>query len=75
MHRQVGVGIGGDLREHMWCNGSTLVQNTRDVSSIPILGTIFPIFITPRPDTDCHDLDPVQAMCCMVVEPTLCMFM
>ena len=33
------------------------------------LGTIFPIF------TGCHDRDPVQATCCMVVEPTLCMCM
>ena len=31
----------------MWCNGSTLAQNARDVCSIPTLGTIFPIFITP----------------------------
>ena len=27
--------------------GSTLARNARDVGSIPALGTIFPIFITP----------------------------
>ena len=43
LHRQVGVGTSG---KPMWWNGSTLAQNTRDVGSIPTLGTIFPIFIT-----------------------------
>ena len=33
----------------MWCNGSTLAQNVRDVGSIPALGTIFPISVTPTP--------------------------
>ena len=44
---QVGVGIvvtSGSLGGVMV---STLVWNTRDVASILILGTIFPIFITP----------------------------
>ena len=31
----------------MLCNPSTLAQNARDVGSIPALGTIFPIFVTP----------------------------
>ena len=30
----------------MWCNGSTLALDARDVGSIPTLGTISPIFIT-----------------------------
>ena len=28
----------------MWCNGSTLICNARDVGSIPALGTVFSIF-------------------------------
>ena len=46
-HRQVGMdsmvtweGLGGEII-------STLAQNARDVGSIPTLGIIFPIFITP----------------------------
>ena len=31
-----------------WCNGSALAQNARDVALSPALGTIFPIFITPK---------------------------
>ena len=42
-----GRGSSGDIREPMWCNGSTQAQNARDVCSILALGTIFPIFITP----------------------------
>ena len=42
-----GGGIVGDIREHVWCNGSTLSQNARDVGSIPALGAIFPFFVTP----------------------------
>ena len=64
----------GDIRELMWCNGSTLAQNARDVGSIHILSTISLIFIHTH-DTGCHDHDHVQAMCCMVVEPALCMYM
>ena len=30
---------------------ATLTQNPMDVGSIPTLGTIFPIFITPLPST------------------------
>ena len=37
-------GCSGDIREPMWCNGSTLAQNARDVGSIPALGTLFPIY-------------------------------
>ena len=34
----------------MWCNGSTLARNAKDVGSSPALGTVFPIFVTPRQD-------------------------
>ena len=37
----------GDIKEPTYCNGSTLAWNARDVGSVPALGTIFPIFITP----------------------------
>ena len=37
----------GEVREPMWCNGSTLAQNARDMGSIPALGKVFPICITP----------------------------
>ena len=40
-------GYSGDITEPMWCNGSTLGWNVRDAGSIPALGTMFPIFITP----------------------------
>ena len=36
-----------DIREPIWCNGSTLAWNARDAGLIPTLGTIFPILITP----------------------------
>ena len=57
----------------MSCNGSTMAPNARDVGSILSLGTIFPHFYHTH-DTGCHDHDPVQAACCMVIEPTLCMY-
>ena len=47
LHIHVGMGINGDIREPMWCNGSTLAQNARDMGSILALCTIFPIYITP----------------------------
>ena len=50
---------------------STLARNARDVGSIPTLSTIFPMSIKPMT----LDQDPVQAMCCMVVEPTLSLCM
>ena len=64
------MGISGDIRDATWCNGITLVQNARDVGSIPALSTIFPIFMTLvlQPGS-CKDMH------CMVVEPTLCMYM
>ena len=31
----------------MWCNGSTLARNARDVGLSVALGAVFPIFITP----------------------------
>ena len=40
-------GYGGDIREVTWCNHSTLALNARDMGSIPFVGTLFPIFITP----------------------------
>ena len=57
----------GSLGGVMVC---TLTRNARDLGSIPILDAIFPIFIT-----GCHDMGPVQATRCMVVEPTLGMDM
>ena len=42
LHIQVGVDIVVTSG-----NGSTLARNARDVGSIPILGTIFLIFVTP----------------------------
>ena len=53
---------------------STLAWNARDVGSIPGLGTVFPIFITPT-TLVAMTMDPVQATCCMVVEPTPSMYM
>ena len=47
LHRQVGVGIVVTSGKPMWCNGSTLAWNAKDVGSCPALGRIFPIFITP----------------------------
>ena len=52
--------LGGDMV-------STLDQKARYAGSIPTLGAIFPIFITPH-DTDCHYLNPVQPTCLIVVE-------
>ena len=49
----------------------TLAHNARDVESIPTLGAIFLMFITPN-DTGFLDHDPAQGMLCMVVEPILC---
>ena len=45
----------------------TLARNVRDMDLIPALGEIFPISITSM------TLDPKQATCCMVVEPTPCL--
>ena len=50
---------------------STLAQNARDRGSIPALGTIIPIFITP-PYQWSHDQDPMQTMQCMIVDHTAC---
>ena len=52
-------------------NGSTLVRNARYVGLIPTKSTVFPILITPV-TLVAVTMDPVQAMCCMVVEHTLC---
>ena len=49
---------------------STLAWNAGNVGSIP---AIFPIFITLH-DTGCHDHDPVQALHCVVVDRTLCIY-
>ena len=52
-YRQIGVGrmvTSGGLHGVMV---STLARNTRDVGSIPALGTTFPIFITPPPTVVC----------------------
>ena len=58
----------------MWCNGSTLAQNPRDVGLSPALGAVFPIFITPM-KLVAMTMEPVHAMCCVVVEPILYMDM
>ena len=42
----------------------------RDIGSILALGTILPIVIT-QPNW-CQVDDPVQAVCCIVFDPTLC---
>ena len=47
LHRQVGVGIVMISGKPKLCNGSTPAWNARDAGSVPTLGTIFPIFITP----------------------------
>ena len=41
LHRQIGIVVTSES------NGSILAQNGRDVGSIPTLGAIFPIFISP----------------------------
>ena len=69
---------------------SSLAWNAIDGGSISTLDTIFPIFpasttlLTSKAlrcfpfhhthNTDCHDKDPAQAMRCMVVEPTMCVY-
>ena len=42
----MGVGMVVTSGKPMWCNGSTLAQNARDVGLTPTRGTTFPIFIT-----------------------------
>ena len=49
---------------------STLAQNARDVGSIQHSVCNISHF-HHTDDTVCHDYDPVQALRCMVVEPTL----
>ena len=51
-----------------------LAQNARDVGSFPTLGAIFPIVTTPYYTGFCGH-EHVQAMLCIVVELTLCMYM
>ena len=58
----------------VWYNGSTLARNARDVNLSPALDTVFPILITST-TLVAMTMDPIQAMRCMVVEPTLCMYM
>ena len=41
------MGVGGNIREPMWYNRSTLAWNTRDMGSSPALDTVLPIFVTP----------------------------
>ena len=36
-----------DISESMWCNGSILPRNSRDLGLSPALGTLYPIFVTP----------------------------
>ena len=49
---------------------STLAWSVIDVGLIPALCAMFPIFITPMTHCWC-DQDPVQAMHCTVVEPSM----
>ena len=51
---------------------NTLDRHARDVTSIPALGAIFPIFII-RHDTGSHDEDSVK-LSTVFVEPALCMY-
>ena len=55
-----------------------LTHNVRDVCSIPALGAIF-LFSSFPPNTHTqygrHHHDPVQAMHCMLVKPTLFMYL
>ena len=44
------------------------------VGSNPALGAIFPIFIALGLYNECQFLAPVQAMLCVAVEPTMCMY-
>ena len=46
---------------------STLAQNARDVGSIPDLGALFPIYVR---HLTLVAMTMIQAVCCMVVEPT-----
>ena len=46
LHRQVGREIVVTSGKPMWCMVSILAQNAIDMVLIPVLGTIFPIFIT-----------------------------
>ena len=48
LHREVGVGIVVTSGKPMWCNDCTLAQNAKDVGLSSTLGTVFPMFITPR---------------------------
>ena len=52
VHRQVGMDIEVTSGKPMWCNGSILARNARDVGSSPALGIIFPIFVTPTMGID-----------------------
>ena len=57
---------------------STLARSARDVGSISNLYAIFQILIPPHtltPDSDCSYLKPVQAINCMVLEPTFSLYM
>ena len=54
LDRQVGVSRVVTSGKPMWCNGSTLAWNARDVGLSPALGTIFPIFVTPTTITERH---------------------
>ena len=66
----MGVGIVVTSGKSTLCNGSTLAWNARDVGLSPVLGTIFPIFITPTTVVPMTMILSVQARRCLVVEPT-----
>ena len=64
-------GYNGDIREPTWCNGSTLARNARAVASVPTLGTIFPIFVTPM--TLLYSKPPL--IVCLLMFMCMCMHM
>ena len=69
LHRQVGVGSMMRSKRLGGVIVSTLALNARDMSSIPALGTIFPILVAPMTldATTCHTSY-------MLVELTLCIY-
>ena len=73
-HKQVSVGM--VMKSESLCGVMvcTLARNVRNVDSVPALGAIFPIFITPMTQDSCDQAPACKAMLCIVVEPTLCMY-
>ena len=66
------LGNSGDIREDMWCYGSTLAWNARDGYNSCSRHNIS--HFHDIHDTGYHDHDPIQAMSFMVLEPSLCLY-